>query len=381
MNRRRFITALGASTVVGLAGCAGRRAGVNEETTVTTTATTTATAARTPDPAEVELPVPREDLRRGAAKDAIPAITNPNFGTDWSDVEATLEDEEGVIGVVRDGIARAYPIPVLDWHEIINDDLGGPLLVTYCPLCGSGMTAVRTVRGEETLFGVSGFLYKNDLVMYDLLTETLWSQILARGINGPQVGETLRLVPSSLTTWGAWREEHPDTEVLLPPPLSSNIADSPPRNYDRYPYGSYEESNRIGIGSSSFEDDRLHPKASVVGVRSNDVAKAYPFAKVTDEGVVNDTVGDLPVVVATGPDETLSAFVRRVDGRVLQFAPDGDRHMSAGGSSWSRATGVAVDGPLEESRLEQANDTSTQFWFAWLDFNPDTVVYGVDDRA
>ena len=232
----------------------------------------------------VEVPVPKSDLQRGAAKDAIAAIVDPVFGEDWSGIsmEVTtnvgtytskprLSADDPVIGVQRAGEARAYPLRLLNWHEVVNDDLDGPLLVSYCPLCGSALTAVREAGGEETIFGVSGLLYRNDLVMYDRATESLWAQIAATAIRGELTGETLELVPSTLTTWGEWQETAPDTVVLRPPPDSGTIGDAGPANYDQYPYGGYRTNSRIGIGGST-DDDRLHPKTTVVGVRDGDTA-------------------------------------------------------------------------------------------------------------
>jgi hypothetical protein len=332
----------------------------------------------------LSLPVERSELTRGAGKDAIPAITDPVFGDDWSGYSsdlhgaARLADDDTVIGVARAGGARAYPLKVLNWHEIVNDTLGGPLLVTYCPLCGSALTAVRTVNGQETTFGVSGFLYRNDLVMYDQATDSLWSQVAATAINGSQTGTTLELVPSSLTTWGEWQDAHPETAVLRPPPESDTVAaDSGVRDYSRNPYDGYEKTRRIGLSYSGFEDDRLHPKTTVVGVGHDGKAVAYPLSAVRDAGVVNDTVGGLPVVVAATAAGSLVAYERRVDGERRSFERAGENHLEAGGSRWRLTTGVAVGGPHEGTTLAQANDASPMFFFAWKDFHPETAVYGV----
>jgi len=329
----------------------------------------------------VELPIPDDELRRGAPKDRIPAITDPQFGPDWSDVEVddkslSLADGDEVIGVSRNGNARAYPLRILDWHEIVNDTLGGPLLVTFCPLCGSGMTAERRVDGQETFFGVSGLLFKNDLVMYDDATDSRWSQIMATAIQGSQTGETLTLVPSSLTTWGEWRQDHPDTEVLLPPPASDTITGAPPRNYGTEPYAGYEDSRRIGIGGTNL-DDRLHPKTWVIGVADGDVVRAYPVPAVRKAGVVNDTVGSLPVVVSATEGETAGAYVRRLDGETVRFERDG-RFLVADGSRFRLTDGVAVDGPHEGTRLDQASSITREFWFAWANFHPETEIWSQD---
>jgi hypothetical protein len=376
MNRRRYLGAAGVLGAGVLAGCAGFTGGTGG--TDGGGGASPSSSPRSPSPTSGAdgLPVPQSELRRGAPKDAIPAITDPTFAGDWRDLQWSLADEDQVVGVARDGEARAYPLSLLNWHEVVNDTFDGPLLVTYCPLCGSAVTAVRTVNGEETIFGVSGLLYKNDLVMYDELTDSLWSQILATAIQGEQTGATLELVPSSLTTWGAWRAEHPDTVVLLPPPDSNTVSGRDVRrDYGRNPYAGYEDSRRIGIGGSSFDDDRLHPKAIVVGVAHDDVARAYPLEVVAAAGVVNDTVGGLPVVVTVGPDDTLVAWDRTVDGEPLEFTAERATTMTAGGSTWNRLRGQALDGPHEGTHLAPATNRSPMFFFAWLDFNPETDVY------
>lgn len=365
MDRRGLLAALSTVGAGSLAGCAGYQGFGGSRGNDTPT-----------EPPDAY--VPRSELQRGARKDAIPAITDPAFGDDWADVDAAaLQDTNDVIGVVRDGEARAYPLRILNWHEVVNESFGGPLLVTYCPLCGSAVVAVREAGGETTRFGVSGLLHKNDLVMYDRATGSLWSQIEAQAINGELVGEKLQLVPSSFTTWGEWTAEYPDTGVMLPPPESGTITDAAPRDYDKDPYGGYEYSGRIGIGGS-YDDDRLHPKATVLGVARDDEARAYPLDRVIGAGgVVNDEVGGTPVVVAvTGDrDGSLVGYERRVDGETLTFEKDG-AVLVAGGSRWDPLTGRATDGPHEGATLAVANERSPMFFFAWLEFYPETTVYG-----
>lgn len=381
MYRRRYLAALGTGATA-LAGCLGRDSAgdappaTEDDGEATTDAANDGTAGSGPT-GDPDLPVPQADLDRGAAKDAIPAITDPAFGPDWAGVDADLNDDDRVIGVERDGAARAYPLRILNWHEVVNDDFGGPLLVTYCPLCGSGVTGVRTVAGEPTTFGVSGLLWKSDLVMYDDLTDSLWSQIRAQAIRGPQTGERIDLVPSALTTLSAWREEYPDTEVLLPPPASGTIGGgAATRDYDRDPYAGYANDSRIGIGRNDFDDDRLAAKTIVIGVEHDGVARAYPRPRVAAAGVVNDEVNGLPVAVATDSGDSLAAYERTVDGRTLTFERVDERHLRADGSRWRIVSGEAADGPHEGTTLTRANDVSPKFWFAWAEFHPDTEVYG-----
>ncbi|WP_058827843.1 DUF3179 domain-containing protein [Haloferax sp. Q22] len=384
-NRRRFL-ALGVGAA--LAGCLGSdppvadddAAGVDDASE--SAEPTDSTAGEYSGP--FELPVPEDELRRGASKDAIPAITAPVFGDDWTvfdEVDATLADGDEVVGVELDGVARAYPLAILNWHEIVNDDFDGrPVVVTYCPLCGSAVVADRLAGGEPTYFGVSGLLWMSDLVMYDDRTNSLWSQVLATAIRGELTGETLSLLPSTISTWGEWRAAHPETEVLVPPPVSGTIRGRQTRRYDVNPYTSYQQSSAIGIGFNDAADDRLHPKTSVVGVAADGVARAYPLDAVESAGVVNDTVGDLPVVVAASAEGSLVAYVRRVDGETVEFGRDGSALVAAG-SRWDLLTGRALDGPHEGAVLTRANDRSPMFWFAWADFNPETEIYGAENAA
>ncbi|WP_411963530.1 DUF3179 domain-containing protein [Haloferax sp. YSMS24] len=380
MNRRRFLAALGITSA--LAGCLGDDPPVagdgDGSEPVETTTTGAGGGSQQTSAGGFDLPIPEDELRRGAPKDAIPAITAPVYSDDWSgfdEVNVELEDSFEVVGVELDGIARAYPLAILNWHEIVNDTFDGrPVVVTYCPLCGSAVVADRLVQGEPTYFGVSGFLWMSDLVMYDDRTNSLWSQVLATAIRGELTGDTLSLLPATITTWGEWKASHPDTGVLVPPPVSGTIRGRQTRRYEVNPYTSYQQSRQIGIFNDEA-DDRMHPKTSVVGVTADGVARAYPFDSVSSAGVVNDDVGTLPVVVAATADGTLAAYVRRVDGNTVEFERDGDV-LVAEGSQWDIVTGRAIDGPHEGTVLTRANDRSPMFWFAWADFNPGTEIYG-----
>ncbi len=338
----------------------------------------------------MRLPVPWEAMRHPLPRDAIPAIVEPAFAADWSGLDPAVVGRDGlgagaaVVGVERDGEARAYPLAVLDRHEVVNDSLGGPLLVTYCPLCGSAIAAERRVGGWPTRFGVSGSLWRSDLVLYDEATGSLWSQLLATAIRGPRTGDQLRLVPSRLTSWGAWRDAHPDTTVLLPPPHSGTIDGSRPYEYDdKYPYA--DERQLVGFdgsgGSGGSGPGVLGRSTLVVGIVSDGVTRAYPHFVVHEAGgLVEDRVGDLPVAVATTPGGGLAAYDRHVDGTTLHFAavdgPDGEA-LRAGGSRWSRESGRATGGPHAGQRLRRANEIAPLFWHAWRAFHPETEAYGV----
>jgi len=210
--------------------------------------------------------------------------------------------------------------------------------------------------------------------MVDDETGSYWSQLLGQAICGPAEGEQLTIRPSVLTTWGAWRDGHPDTTVLLPPPISDTVAGRVRRRYAVNPYAAYDDSRRIGIGDRE-EGGRLHPKTRVIGVTAGDVSRAYPLPAVRAADAVTDTVGGTPVVVVADDEGHLYAYDRRVNGTTLAFERDGDA-LVAGGSRWSITSGTALDGPSAGTTLARANDRSPMFWFAWRDFNPDTEVYG-----
>ena len=380
--KRRELLVTGATTIsVATTGCLGhlqQRCGHGSS------------AATQPTPGDPEeLPVPRSELVRAAGRDEIPAITEPAFESNWEEVvltrvwwgtgetfEVTVEllPEDRIIGVARDGRTRAYPLKVLNWHEAVNDEFGGPLLVTYCPLCGSGITAERVVNGSETTFGVSGLLYRSNQVLYDEQTDSYWAQLLAKAIRGSMTGSTLRLVPSELTTWGAWKQRHPETEVLLPAPFSKTVGNSRPAPYRRNPYGKYAATGETVEGADS-RDGQLHPKAQVLGVRHGGEAVAYPLERVSAAGVINDTVGGRPIVVASAPTDQLVAYDRRIDGETLQFSEGDAETILRADTRWQIKNGRATAGTHRGAELTPLDDAIQLYWFAWREFEPNTSVY------
>ena len=268
-------------------------------------------------------------IHGGPPKDGIPAIDEPVFESvkdaSW------LEDDDKVIGVSLEGQSKAYPIPILNWHEIVNDSFNGkPVLVTFCPLCGTGIV-FRPKGDGRTDFGVSGLLYNSDVLLYDRETESLWSQILAEAVSGQRLGEKLDVIPSRHTTWGSWKKNHPNTLVLSRDTGSR-------RNYDRDPYAGYEKSSKVFFPLVNMvAEGGLHPKERVLGLRLGNAAKAYPFSVLTqlDKEEIPDVVGDKEVIVHWDKE----AFVA--------WATDSNGNSLPG-----------VDG----------------FWFAWYAFYPSTEV-------
>jgi hypothetical protein len=182
--------------------------------------------------------VPLKEIKDGGPrKDGIPAIDNPAF-LKIAEVDY-LEDEDAVMSLTHAGVTRAYPIKILDHHEVVNDKIGDlAFAVTYCPLCGSGMVFDRTIDGEETTFGVSGLLYQSDVLLYDRATESLWSQLAAKSVAGARVDQSLRWIPCEFMNWSSWKKCYEDGEVL-------STETGHRRNYKRTLYRGYEESDRV----------------------------------------------------------------------------------------------------------------------------------------
>ena len=226
--------------------------------------------------------------------------------------------------------------------------------------------------GEQThTFGVSGKLIMNALVMYDHQTFSLWSQFLGEAVRGDLKGTKLDFIPVTHTTWSLWNEAHPNTLVL----------DKSGR-YARDAYTGYYRGRAAGVIGEARSDGRLDRKELLVGIEVGDVTKAFPFEVLREHPVVNDTVGDLPVLVFFERyTDTGVAYERSVDGRTLNFAvvgegkgPEATLIDDETGTTWRALTGEAVSGPLQGTTLDRAV-SHLSFWFAWKDWNPETEIY------
>lgn len=273
--------------------------------------------------------VPVDEIHAGGpVRDGIPSIDRPQF-VSARDADF-LRGHDGVLGIVRGGVARAYPIRIMNWHEIVNDEIAGErIAITYCPLCGTGVAFVSESGGRPLGFGVSGLLYNSDMLLYDRETESLWSQIKKQAVAGPLARRKLTALPLTHTTWSAWLREHPDTQVL-----STDTGYR--RNYARQPYGGYETEQGLYFPVAN-KSRRYHPKERVLGVELGGEYKAYPFAELSKtSGEVQDRIADQPVIV-------------RFD-RLNESA----RVFDAEGKQLPAMTG---------------------FWFAWYAFHPETEVF------
>lgn len=249
-----------------------------------------------------------EILSGGPGKDGIPSIDNPVFIS--AKESSFLNDTDPGVGLVVKGESRFYPYRILVWHEIVNDTVQGqPVLVTYCPLCATGIVFERVVAGVEQEFGVSGRLWRSNLLMYNRAdgekSESLWSQVLGEAVLGVNTGEKLTIMPSDIVRWSDWKKLHPDTKVL-----SADTGTA--RDYGRDPYGDYYTSESVSFGAS-FSDTRLHPKALVAGVEINGKYKAYSI-EALKVGETRDTFEGKNVVVSkdSAGRITVSALGERV---------------------------------------------------------------------
>ncbi|MCI0619707.1 DUF3179 domain-containing protein [Candidatus Wolfebacteria bacterium] len=278
-----------------------------------------------------------EILSGGPAKDGIPSIDNPIFIS--AKDAAFLDASDPGLGLTVNGMSRFYPYRILVWHEIVNDTIAGkPVLVTYCPLCATGIVFERRVDGEIQEFGVSGKLWQSNLLMYNRPPsrssgeasaereeeESLWSQVLGEAVLGIHTGKKLPIVRSDVVRWGDWKNVHPDTAVL-----SQDTGAS--RDYGRDPYDNYYTSESVSFGAT-FNDTRLHPKALVHGVEIEGRYKAY------HDDALDETITDA--------FEGYEIIVVKSDSGQITFTANGEPLPSIPG-----------------------------FWFSWLAVHPETELF------
>ena len=304
---------------------------------------------------------------RARLLDAIPPIDNPVYetreSTDW------LSDDDLVVGYVAGEQPYAYPFRILNFHEIVNDELDGiPVLVSYCPLCRSAVVYDRRVDGTFLTFGNTSALYESDLVMVDRQTSSYWWQVAGESIVGELTGMRLEVLPSSVATWADWATQHPNTLVL-------SRDTGFPNNYSSDPFLRIGES--IDNGSFPFpvgeaaRDARLAASNLVVGVEASGIVRVYPVSLLSEP--VNDRIGDLDVLLVPGSGGA-NVFSPIVDGTKLHFnIVDGVIEDDETASTWD-AAGVATSGDLLGSRL-RALPSRTTFWFAMVAAFPDAELW------
>lgn len=253
--------------------------------------------------------VPVKMIKGGGPKrDAIPALDNPLF---IKPEEAEyLKDEDLVVSVNSNGKYRAYPIRILNHHEIVNDSIGEDhFTVTYCPLCGTAMVFKRTINGRLFDFGGSGMLYESDVLLYDRQTESLWSQLGMKAVTGPMVGEELPWMVSELMTWEVWKKSYPDGEVLS----KKTGYDRP---YFRNPYAGYAKSKGVMFNVSLYRTE-LAPKTWVLGVKVDEHPAAYELALFPPKATVKDTVKGVDIYINYDPENKKAVVTHGGTGEVI----------------------------------------------------------------
>jgi len=269
--------------------------------------------------------VPTDEIMSGGPpKDGIPSLTYPKMETSES-AGTWLKPRDELIGIRINGLARAYPLRILNWHEVVNDRIGSrKVVITYCPLCGSGVAF-----DSEDQFGVSGLLYQSDVLLYDRKTESLWSQLRAQAITGPRMGERLKSMPIEHTNWEDWSQRHPETQVL-----SRHTGHQ--RDYGRDPYGSYRKTPEIFFPVTNH-DKRLSAKAWVIGLSMDGKAKAWDIAALRKSGELKENWNGKRLIV--------------------RFHPSGNRAEIIDATTGEKLPVISL------------------YWFAWAAFHPETELY------
>ena len=268
----------------------------------------------------------------GPPKDGIPSIDHPKY-VPLEEADKWIEDNELVLAIIYKGVKRVYPLQILVWHEIVNDEIAGDkVLITYCPLCGSGIALKPEIEvdGVKKLskFGTSGKLYNSNLIMYDRETDTYWTQIDGKAVVGELTGQQLEGISIDTVVWRDWKKEHPNSEVL-----SQSTGYS--RQYGRDPYGNYYEDSNLFFPVDN-EDNRIHAKTVVFGINVNGEFKAYQEKDLLDNPVIDDVVNGVNLKVERTP-----------------------------------AGIVKITNTDSGEEIVKERD----FWFAWYAFHPNTQLY------
>ena len=269
----------------------------------------------------------------------IPALAEENIKfVSLEDADKWIEDNELVLVLKYKNETRIYPHQIMVWHEIVNDVIGGdPLLITYCPLCGSGIAYERTIEIEgvrvETRFGVSGKLYNSNLIMYDEKTNTYWQQIGGLAIVGELTGQKLTHIDLDTVVWRDWKNVGLNSSVLS---QDTGIR----RDYGEDPYGNYYEDSFL-IFPVNETDNRVHPKTAVLGIEINGEFSAYREEDIKLQVPIYDVVGGVEIEI-----------VKNLGGDVDIVRLDTNEKV-----------------PKERG-----------FWFSWYAFHPQTKLYGVEPK-
>ncbi len=304
----------------------------------------------------------------GPPQDGIPSIDDPKF-VSVAEANQFLQEADQVVGLDINGDIRAYPLQILVWHEIVNDNVGGtPVAVTYCPLCFTNQVFKRTLDGQTVQFGTSGKLYNSNLVMYDRTSNSLWSQALGQAIVGEYAGVKLERIPFDVASWKDWKRLYPDTKVLSRDTGST-------RPYGADPYGDYYTNGDLFFPVSN-KDNRLGLKEIIVGLENAGQYKAYKLQQIEDSKVINDRIGNNSVALFSLHPFMVRVFDTTVNAQKLEFQFDKNASKITDkqtGSEWN-FDGIATAGSLKGKQLMRL-PFDEGFWFEWVAFHPETKLY------
>ena len=281
---------------------------------------------------------------------------------------AKVDSEDKVLSVRINGEARAYPIRTMGYHHIVNDVVGGkPLAVTYCTLCHTGLVWSRTLNGRTLHFRLAGINNGNAL-MRDEETSSIWQQSTGEAIFGPWKGQHLSLIHSDELTFALWRTEQPDGRVLRPDP--KYVSEYDPKDWEKH----VEKTHTVIDTSKSG----VSPHELILGVTNADLSKAYPLQSVLAAKIVQDQVGDFPILIVVGPDGlSTRIFMGRLDVAPMTFTSATGSGIimrdAETGSDWN-FEGCAISGKLA-GQCVQAIDSNKDYWFDWLNHHPGTKVF------
>jgi len=266
----------------------------------------------------------------GPPRDGIPAINAPKFIP--ANQATFLNENDRILGLAVGHEIKAYPVKIMNWHEIVNDQTAGKnIAITFCPLCGTGMAFDAQIGDQELVLAVSGLLYQSDVLLYDRQTESLWSQIMSEAISGPMKGKKLKQLNLEHTSWKDWLKRYPTTKVL-------STETTFMRDYGRNPYAGYESSKKLYFNVKHTAPSIFHPKEQVLGIELDGQFKVYPFTELSKK--------------------KMSTFEDTFAGTTLKI-------------HWNEQARSAYITNKKGDKLV----STTAFWFAWFTFHPNTLVY------
>ena len=343
------------------------------------------------DPGYAELlrddPSPRIRIEaiqwRGIAIDGVPTLDTPRVES--AEQASWLLPGEPVVGVEIEGRARAYPVRILDWHEVVNDTLGGRRICLFNgALYGAVQVFDARFGGVAREFASAGLIYESNTLVLDRGTRSLWVELSGRPVVGELAAQDdgLESIPSVVSTWGEWLMRHPDSSVL-------SIATGHDRVYQPgNPYGGYYQSSLLLFPIRALRDDLPH-KERVFGVERGGRAKAFAVGSLVQAGVLNDAIGDEALVLVAnegriqvegeselaGPvvyDAGAAVRAYRAEGHRFDRGPDERSLVDEAGGVW-RITEPSLIGPQGEKLPRLAG--SLVYWFGWQSVHPETLVY------